>query len=477
MLTNKDIATLQRRADRLEELAHARGLRPFPTQWHIVPSEIMYEFGAYGMPGRFSHWSHGRDYFRMKTMYDVGYSKIYELVINTNPSLAFLMSNNTVTQNTFVIAHVYGHTDFFAQNIHFAGTERNMVEVMNMNAERLAGYRQLYGDLEVERVLDAGLALAPHVDAKVAAQIEESQAQWLRDRAKLRDWRPERGEYADLLGPSPDSLKPKEVGVTAPVLGDDLLYIISKYAVGMEEWQRDALDIVRREQLYFNPQGKTKIFNEGWAVFWHLRLLRDLEEITIEEGIDIANLHSGVACPHPGSLNPYYLGWQVLEAINRNHGGDENSCADYLFELRERENDISLLRNELTEEMVRDLDLFLFSEKDEHPQDPYIWQICSTTAWEKVRDNLVNSIAGRGQPRISVLDANFNNGELLMEHKDDGLMLDLEYAEKTLEYVERLWGRPVALVTRNPVDRDGKVTKITMHYDRNRKHRRSPGTP
>ena len=105
--------------ERLWELAHEFGLRPFPTHFEIVPAAIMYEFGAYGMPGRFSHWTHGRAFQQMKTMYDYGLTKIYELVINTNPSYAYLLDVNSLLENKFVVAHVLGHTDFFANNAHY----------------------------------------------------------------------------------------------------------------------------------------------------------------------------------------------------------------------------------------------------------------------------------------------------------------------------------------------------------------------
>src|SRR5215218_1849627 len=87
------------------------GLDPFPIHFEIVPASIMYEIGAYGLPGRFSHWSHGKSYHQMKTMYDYGLSKIYELIINTNPAQAFLMEGNSLIQNKLVIAHVIGHSD------------------------------------------------------------------------------------------------------------------------------------------------------------------------------------------------------------------------------------------------------------------------------------------------------------------------------------------------------------------------------
>ena len=109
------------------EIAQRFGLDPFPVHFELVPASIMYEFGAYGLPGRFSHWTHGKAYQQIKTMYDYGLSKIYELVINSNPSYAFLLENNSVLQNKVVAAHVLGHSDFFKHNVYLGHTSREML--------------------------------------------------------------------------------------------------------------------------------------------------------------------------------------------------------------------------------------------------------------------------------------------------------------------------------------------------------------
>jgi stage V sporulation protein R len=125
---DREVAELGKAIEQCWELARGFGLDPFPTHFEIVPATIMYEFGAYSIPGRFSHWTHGKAYYRMKTQYDYNLSKIYELVINSNPSFAFLMEANSLWQNKMVIAHVLGHTDFFKNNAYFGHTNRQMVE-------------------------------------------------------------------------------------------------------------------------------------------------------------------------------------------------------------------------------------------------------------------------------------------------------------------------------------------------------------
>src|SRR5690349_5945282 len=134
------VRSLEQSIDELWSLARAAGLDPFPTHFELVPAEIMYEFGAYGLPGRFSHWTHGRTYQQIKTMYDYGLSKIYELVINTDPAYAFLLENNSVLQNVVVVAHVLAHVDFFRHNAYFARTDRHMLDTAAVHAARMRQY-------------------------------------------------------------------------------------------------------------------------------------------------------------------------------------------------------------------------------------------------------------------------------------------------------------------------------------------------
>ncbi len=159
-----DARLLEARVEQIWEIAQRFGLDPYPVHFELVPATIMHEFGAYGLPGRFSHWTHGRAYQQLKTMYDYGLSKIYELVINTNPAYAFLVDNNSVLQNKVVVAHVLGHVDFFKHNAYFAPTNRQMIEGASVNAERIRGYEYAHGQREVEEFLDAVLSIQEHID-------------------------------------------------------------------------------------------------------------------------------------------------------------------------------------------------------------------------------------------------------------------------------------------------------------------------
>src|SRR5438874_10388880 len=167
-MQDPDVRELANSIEPIWEIAKNFGLNPFPVHFELVPPAIMYEFGSYGLPGRFSHWSHGKVYHRMKTSYDYGLSKIYELVINTNPSYAFLMEANSLLQNKLVIAHVLGHCDFFKHNAYFEATNRRMVETASLNAKRIRQYEYEHGIDKVEKFLDAVLSIQEHIDPQDA---------------------------------------------------------------------------------------------------------------------------------------------------------------------------------------------------------------------------------------------------------------------------------------------------------------------
>jgi stage V sporulation protein R len=238
-------------------------LDPFPIHFEIVPAKVMYEIGAYGLPGRFSHWTHGKAFHQMKTMYDYGLSKIYELIINTNPAQAFLMEGNSLIQNKLVIAHVIGHSDFFKNNIYFHHTNRQMAETAGATAERIRTYEREHGEQEVEEFLDAVLAVQEHIDPNLRIKRQPRY-----DGKRRPEPRRRRGsDYDDLW-----LLREKDEAPIAPVgrkipeePEKDLLLFILEYAPELEEWQQDVLNIVREEMLYFLPQMQTKVMNEGWA--------------------------------------------------------------------------------------------------------------------------------------------------------------------------------------------------------------------
>jgi stage V sporulation protein R len=263
------IKALEDAMDPIWEIAHGFGLDPFPVHYELVPAAIMYEFGSYGLPGRFSHWSHGKVYHRMKTSYDYGLSKIYELVINTNPSYAFLMEGNSLVQNKLVMAHVLGHCDFFKHNSYFARTNRSMVETASLNAARIRDYENEHGLRKVERFMDAVLSIQEHVDphANLTKQTAEGAASAAGQSEKRFS------EFDDLFSLTPeDAPAPQDSNLPVPNRPHfpaepekDLVGFIMEHSRYLEPWQRDVIGIIRQEMLYFVPQMQTKICNEGWA--------------------------------------------------------------------------------------------------------------------------------------------------------------------------------------------------------------------
>ena len=159
-------------------------------RYEICPADIIYTFGAYGMPTRFSHWSFGKQFHKMKLHYDFGFSKIYELVINSDPCYAFLLDSNSLIQNKLIVAHVLAHCDFFKNNVRFQNTKRDMVESMAATAERIRQYEIQYGKKEVETFFDAVLAIEEHIDPslmrpKLAWTMEDAEEDEEEDQKQL----------------------------------------------------------------------------------------------------------------------------------------------------------------------------------------------------------------------------------------------------------------------------------------------------
>ncbi|MED4592781.1 SpoVR family protein [Bacillus safensis] len=436
---------LQRAIDEITEIAEGFGLDFYPMRYEICPAEIIYTFGAYGMPTRFSHWSFGKQFHKMKLHYDLGLSKIYELVINSNPCYAFLLDNNTLVQNKLIVAHVLAHCDFFKNNCRFQNTKRDMVESMSAAAERIKEYEHIHGTKEVESFLDAVLAIQEHIDPSLV----RSKLSWNMDDEESEDDKPKRQTpYDDLWGmDEPKTLeKKKTVKQFPPKPEKDLLLFIEAHSRELEPWQRDVLTMLREEMLYFWPQLETKIMNEGWASYWHQRIMRELD-LDSSESIEFAKLNAGVVQPSKTGINPYYLGLKIFEDIEERYnnpceelkkaGVTEGSGRSKMFEVREIESDISFIRNYLTKDLVMREDLYLFQKQGRD------YKVIDKE-WKAVRDQLVSMRVNGGFPYLTVIDGDYlKNNELYIKHWYEGIELDLKYLEKVLPYLYQLWGRSV----------------------------------
>ncbi|WP_078060836.1 SpoVR family protein [Desulfotomaculum copahuensis] len=475
-MARDELSLLNEAVEKITAKAGEFGLDFYNMYFEICPADIIYTFGAYGMPTRFSHWTFGKAYHKMKTQYDYNLSRIYEMVINSDPCYAFLLEGNSLIQNKMVIAHVLAHCDFFKNNAYFQHTARYMVESMASAAERFRNYEFNYGKEKVESFLDAVISLQEHVDPRQRIRQrpkdDEEQKKCGCGRGSCGGHQHQKTPYDDLWELDRSECqghcaeKPKKFPAQPE---KDLLTFIMENARDLEDWQRDVIAVIRQEMLYFWPQLETKIMNEGWATYWHLRIMREMD-MTEDEAVEFAKMHAGVIETSRMRLNPYHLGLKIFEDIEKRwdkpteeerkkYGRPGGEGRQKIFEVRETENDISFLRNYLTRELIEEMDLYLYKKVG------YDWKV-SDKEWEKVRDGIVAGLTNGGFPCIVVEDGDFNKrGELYLRHCYEGIELDVFYLERTLPYVYRLWGRPVHLETVV----DNKKVLFTYNGEKNSK--------
>ncbi|MCL6589928.1 MAG: SpoVR family protein [Firmicutes bacterium] len=430
------IAELETWNERIESLVREKGLDCYPQEFEICSYEEMLGYEAYtGMPSHYPHWSFGKAFDRLHTFYRYNLSGLpYEMVINSNPCLAYLMRDNTLLLQILTIAHVYGHNDFFKNNRLFKTTRAELtLETFKNHAERIRGYIQdpSIGYLKVERILDAAHAVryqTNRVPGRKRLTVQEEKARILLEYQR----RTQPDQFGIPVSPeaAPDltkiPLEPEE----------DLLWFIAEYAQ-MEDWERDLLRIVRTETGYFIPQIESKILNEGWASFWHYRILQELQ-LPPELYLEFLKRHHQVIRPHLNGLNPYHIGFSILTGLERRFNLAK------LFEVREIENDHSFIRRYLTRELCEELHLFEYLSSED---GVIITEIADEAGWEKIRDTLAKQAGTGAIPVIKVKTLSPKEHCLILEHEYDGRELELSYAEETLKYLVDLWGHPVELIT------------------------------
>lgn len=422
----------------IEALAVSFGLDCYEQEFELCSYEDMLASEAYlGMPTRYPHWSFGKAYERKKTFYRYNLTGLpYEMVINSNPCLAYLMKDNTLLLQVLTMAHVYGHNDFFKNNRYFRiGTRADSaVEMFNSHARRIRMYcaDPSIGHHRVEKVLDAAHALRFQTRRVVGEKQEtrEEIKQRLLDRHGTG-----KSEYPLLQSNN----QKKEINLDALVLQpeDDLLLFLGRHGK-LSDWERDVVEMVREESLYFLPQVETKIMNEGWASFWHFKMLNEMN-LPQELHIEFLKRHNQVVCAHEGSLNPYHLGYKIFEKLASRSDG-----AEFIFRVREQERDASFILRYLDEELCREMHLFEYFRSG---REYVISEVPDEQGWKKVRLTLANQVGLNAIPNIRVQDVSDHNDILYLEHESDGRDLQLEYAIRTLRHVASLWGRKVVLTT------------------------------
>lgn len=393
---------------------------PGDVRFIMAPAHIIYATAAHGLPGLWSHWSEGREYWLNKGQHDAGMSRIYEMVVHTKPFLALLHDANPDILNVMVAAHVFGHTHLMGASIYSKDSSPHILDTVAAWKKRIEGYEEEHGDLVVEAFIDRVLSLEPFADAKFSGKVFKEEQKPL-------------PAFPDLL-PAPPVEKLEKVFQPT----GDLFGFLAKYAEHLEGWQRDILEIYRQRTIYFQPGMRSHIIHEGFAAIAHRRIMEKVVT-TDAEWLEYSKINSGVMSPSHRGVNPYWLGHAILEAYEKKNGWQA------LLDMVAVEDDCSLIRNHLTEELVEKLDLFSFrfypGEKkwivDEEPKE-----------WEVIRDALVRKFDNMRSPVIEIVDFDADGKRALhLVHRYDGRRLFIPHADKALGAIADIWGQRVLLDT------------------------------
>jgi len=465
------------------QIAKDAGLDCFDTIFELVTYDQISQFAAYGgFPVRYPHWKFGMEYEHLSKSYEYGLSKIYEMVINTDPCYAYLMEGNALMDQKLVMAHVYGHCDFFKNNIWFSKTNRKMMDEMANHATRIRRYMDRYGVDVVENFIDKCLSIENLIDrhsvyttTSITPKEESPQSRNVMlkyDREYMRDY----------INP-PDFVKEQKKKMAEAEIAKrqkfpseaqrDVLKFLLQYAP-LEDWQQDVLTIIRDEAYYFAPQGMTKTMNEGWASYWHSKLMTE-KIMNDSEIIDFADHHSGTVAMNPQGYNPYKVGIELMRNIeerwNKGQFGREwEACDDIrerknwdknlglgrekIFEVRKIYNDVTFIDEFLTEEFCIKNKLFVYKFNKRTNQ----FEI-DTKDFKAIKAKLLFHMTNFGQPIIKVLDGNFENrGEMLIGHMWEGIDMQPDYLTETLKNLFHIWGRPVNLAT--VMDGEGQLYRF-----------------
>jgi stage V sporulation protein R len=476
-------ADLKKVKDEMERYARGFGLDFYDVIYEVLDWNQLNEVAAYGgFPNRYPHWRFGMEYEELSKSYAYGLSKIYEMVINTDPCYAYLLYSNSMVDQKLVMAHVYAHCDFFKNNLFFAHTNRKMMDEMANHKTRIMKYIDQYGHDRVEEFIDSCLALENLIDCHAPAiRRRREQAEDLGPRRPVRKLKVDRSYMDKYINPE-DFLDAQRKDIEVEMEKEkkfpehpekDVLLFLLDYA-SLEKWERDILSMIREEAYYFAPQGQTKILNEGWATYWHSRIMTE-KALSDSEVIDYADHHSGTVAMGPSRINPYKIGVELLRDIedrwNKGRfGKDYEQCDDMvlklnwdlklglgrqkIFEVRRLYNDVMFIDEFLTPEFCEKHKLFVYAYNISSDQ----YEVASRE-FEKIKKQFLFHLTNFGQPIISVADGNFRNrGELLLIHTHEGMDLKHSYACETLKRLFNVWRRPAGIETMV----DG-VSKIIMY--------------
>jgi stage V sporulation protein R len=362
--------------------------------------------------------------------------------------------------------------DFFKNNYFFSQSNRHMIDEMANHATRVRRHIERLGLEKVETFIDSCLCLENLIDpmspfivrhgAEPPAPGEAPPVELPRLRAKgymERFINPP--EFLEKQRKKLDDERDKPRKTPREPERDVLQFLLAQ--APLEPWERDLLSTVREEAYYFAPQRQTKVLNEGWAAYWHSKLLTE-KVLKPSEVIDYADHNAGVLAAAPGQFNPYKVGLALLRHIEERwdkgrFGKEWNECDDYdarrmwdkhlglgrekIFEVRRLCDDVTFLDEYFTAEFCAENQFFSFA-RDERSGNYEI----DSRAFRTIKDKLLFQLTNFGEPFIYVEDANHGNrGELLLAHRHEGVDLHQDHARATLEALARIWRRPVNLRT------------------------------
>ncbi|WP_034731699.1 SpoVR family protein [Bacteriovorax sp. Seq25_V] len=458
--------------DEIYGYATAYGLDFYPVVFEVCNYDTVCILAANGgFPTRYPHWRFGMEYDQLSKGNTYGFQKIYELVINTDPCYAYLLSSNRYVDQKLVMAHVYGHADFFKNNAWFASTNKKMMDVMANHGTKIRRYMEKYGHDKVEAFIDIVLSFENLLDVNELYRTADFAAKTVFDEDfVMPDDRSSvlKSFMNSKIGGKPKELaKPKEDTpldkIDEKVKGTrDIMKFLMDYAP-IEEWQSDILGILREEAYYFLPQRMTKIMNEGWASYWHSKILTQ-KALRSSEIVDFADIHSGVMAMSQKSINPYKIGIELFRDIEYRwdtgkFGKDYMECDDLqtksnwnretnmgrekIFEVRKSHNDITFIDEFFTEEFCDRMQLFTYKFNPRTGRNEI-----DSRDFKEIKGKLLQQLTNFGNPIIEVESANFKNrGELLLKHVHQGVDLDINFAKDTMNNLYKIWKRPVVIST------------------------------
>jgi len=412
---------------RICDIAKDHGLDWFPITYESCDYyEMIGHMSYHGMPSHYGHWSYGKSFERTHQRYNMGMEGLpYELIINSNPSIAYLMRENPLYLQVLIMAHCVGHSDFFKQNKEFSQTDPDRVVGRFRNAKkRIQGYVEdpSIGIEKVEKILDATNALQFHINrySRNYRTIDQQRKIAIESYSKYGEAGQQ--EYPDM---NKIPLQPES----------DLFGFLIEHSRNLEDWELDLLEICREEAYYFLPQMQTKIMNEGWASFWHYRINHELK-LPDSMHLPFLKSHNQVIRPHAGGVNPYHVGFVMFQDIEKRFGIEE--C----FIARKSCNDESFLRQYLTQELCEKLGFFEYLDNKQHY---LITEVADNDGWKNIRSSLISQTGMNNIPMIYVED--IDDGKIILHHEHDGRDLEIEYAEKVVGHIKDIWKDDVSLIT------------------------------